>query len=115
MAEMVKQANRDAQLVGTYRVFVRNLIFYTGLKQADVISDEHLMAFAAANPRALVLLSIEDLERLERERGLRFERLGQLRYLDEGQIKVGTLLEPNPAEDLKTVVLTRIVGDDQGR
>jgi 4-amino-4-deoxy-L-arabinose transferase-like glycosyltransferase len=114
MAQMVRAANRDAQLVGTYRVFVRNLIFYTGLKQADVINDDHLMAFAADNPGALVLLPIEDVERLERERGLRFERLGQLRYLDEGQIKVGTLLEPNPAQDLKTVVLTRILHGRHG-
>jgi hypothetical protein len=115
MAQMVKTANRDAQPVGTYHVFVRNLIVYTGLKQADLINDDHLVAFGADNRGALVLLSVEDLERLERERSLQFERLGQLRYLDEGQIKVGTLLEPNPADDLKTVVLTRIVGTDQGR
>jgi hypothetical protein len=72
------------------------------------------MTFAADNPGALVLLSIDDVKRLEAERGLRFERVGQLQYLDEGQIKVGTLLEPNPAEDLKTVVLTRIQPGRQG-
>ncbi len=115
MAHMVKEANRDAQPVGTYRVFVRNLIVYAGLKQTDVISDDHLVAFAADNPGALVLLSLDDLERLERERALRFERLGELRYLDEGQIKVGTLLAPNPAEDLRTVVLTRVVDARHGR
>ena len=100
--------------MGTYRVFVRNLIFYTGMKHADVINDDHLMAFAAEHPGALVVLSLDDLARLERERGLRFDRLGELQYLDEGQIKVGTLLNPNPVEDLKTVVLTRIVAARHG-
>jgi len=114
MAQMVKAANRNAEVVGTYRVFVRNLIFYTGMKQADVINDDHLIAFAAEHPGALVVLSLDDLERLERERGLRFDRLGELPYLDEGRIKVGTLLNPNPAQDLKTVVLTRIVAAGQG-
>jgi 4-amino-4-deoxy-L-arabinose transferase-like glycosyltransferase len=108
LAGMVRSANRDPQVVGTYRVFVRNLVFYSGLKQADLINDDHLQAFASQNPNALVVLPVGDLERLEQQRGLKFERLGEIRYFDEGQIKVGTLLQPNLATDLKTVALVRV-------
>jgi 4-amino-4-deoxy-L-arabinose transferase-like glycosyltransferase len=114
MAEIVRSANPDGRPVGTYGVFVRNLIFHTGLKQSDLINDDHVVSFARQNPSALVVLPMQDLVRLERERGLLFERLAQLRYFDEGQIKVGTLLRPDTAADLQTVVLTRVTGSAQG-
>lgn len=108
MARMVKDANPERRPVSTYHVFVRNLVFYTGIKQIDLINDEHLTRFVSDNPGALIVLPLEDLERLERERGLRLERLEQVRYFDEGAIRVRTLIEPNPSQDLKTAMLVRV-------
>jgi 4-amino-4-deoxy-L-arabinose transferase-like glycosyltransferase len=108
MAELVKTSNAQQGPVGTYGALVRNLIFYTGMRHIDVVNDDHLAQFVAASPSALLLLPRTDLERLEAAGRYRFERLGELRYFDEGQIKVRTLLAPNPAEDLRTIVLARI-------
>jgi 4-amino-4-deoxy-L-arabinose transferase-like glycosyltransferase len=108
MAQMVREANRDGGPVATYGVLVRNMIFYSGVRQIDLVNDDHLAQFAAAAPNALVVLPLADIERLETAGGLGFERLGEVRYFDEGQIKVGTLLEPNLAEDLRTIVLARV-------
>ena len=33
---------QPGEAIGTYRVFVRNLVFYTGLKHTDMIHDEHM-------------------------------------------------------------------------
>jgi hypothetical protein len=108
MAQLVKEANGGGRPVGTYGLLVRNLVFYSGLKQTDLINDDHLAAFVSQHPNALVVLSREDLERLARERGMQLQPLAQVRYFDEGQIKVGTLLQPNVEKDLQTVVLARV-------
>ena len=107
-AELVKNANGDRRPIGTYGVLVRNLVFYTGLKQTDLINDDHLAAFVTQNPKALVVLPLEDFERVARERGIHLQGLSQIRYFDEGQIKVRTLLQPNVEQDLRTVVIARV-------
>jgi 4-amino-4-deoxy-L-arabinose transferase-like glycosyltransferase len=108
LAQAVAAENDHRRPVGTYHVFVRNLIFYTGVRQADLLDDSHLEAFATDNPGALVVLPAADLERLERAGSLRFERLRLLRYFDEGQFKLGTLVQPRAEEVLTTIVLARV-------
>jgi 4-amino-4-deoxy-L-arabinose transferase-like glycosyltransferase len=108
LAQAVAAENDHRRPVGTYHVFVRNLIFYTGVRQADLLDDSHLEAFATDNPGALVVLPAADLERLERAGSLRFERLRLLRYFEEGQFKLGTLVQPRAEEDLTTIVLARV-------
>jgi 4-amino-4-deoxy-L-arabinose transferase-like glycosyltransferase len=108
MAQMVRAANLHGSPVATYGALVRNMIFYSGTRQVDVIDDAHLAEFAAANPNALVVLPLDDLDRLQSVGSLQFEPLASIRYFDEGQIKVRTLLRPNLDEDLRTVVLARV-------
>ena len=92
-----RRAHRAAKPIGTYRVFVRNLVFYTGLKQTDIIHDEHLTDWLSTATRARwSCCRSTDLERLERERGLRFERLGES-GISTRAARVGTLLWPDPS------------------
>ena len=70
LAQLVQQARRGEGPVGTYRVFVRNLVYYTGARQTDLINDDHLVEFVEKNPASLIVLPVEELERLERERRL---------------------------------------------
>lgn len=108
MAELMKKNSGDGRPVGTYGVLVRNLVFYSGQKHTDLVHDDHVASFVTQNRNALIVLPLEDMERLGRERGITLQPLGQVRYFDEGQIKVGTLLRPNREEDLQTVVLARV-------
>jgi 4-amino-4-deoxy-L-arabinose transferase-like glycosyltransferase len=108
MAARVKQAHAGQDLaIGTYKVFVRNLVFYTGLAHTDIIHDEHLQQWLAKHPRALLVMSSEDADRLEAG-GLVMQRLGALPYFNEGGIKLRMLLWPDPETDLERVVLVRI-------
>jgi 4-amino-4-deoxy-L-arabinose transferase-like glycosyltransferase len=107
LADRVKAARASDEVVATFQVFVRNLIFYTGIQQTDLYHDEHLSAWLARTPKALIVIAIEDLERLERERGLKLQRLGEFRYFDDGKIKLRTILWPEPNTDLRRVVLAR--------
>ena len=108
MAARVTAAHaRERSAIGTYGVFVRNLVFYTGLKHTDIIHDEHLVEWLTSNPRALLILSSDDADRLAAS-GMAMERLAALPYFNEGAIKLRMLVWPNPATDLETVVLVKI-------
>jgi 4-amino-4-deoxy-L-arabinose transferase-like glycosyltransferase len=108
MADHVRQAHAGTDApIGTYKVFVRNLVFYSGLKSTDIIHDEHLTQWLASNPRALLVMLEEDADRLAAQ-GLQMQRLTTLPYFNDGVIKIRMLLWPNPATDLQQVVLVRI-------
>jgi 4-amino-4-deoxy-L-arabinose transferase-like glycosyltransferase len=109
LANAVRAARAPDEELGTYGVFVRNLIFYSHVKQTDIIHDQHLMDWLAATPKALVVLRTTDADRLVRERGLTFERLATLRYFDEGRMRVGTILWPDPSAHQEDVALVRVL------
>jgi 4-amino-4-deoxy-L-arabinose transferase-like glycosyltransferase len=107
MADQVRAVHRNGDAIGTYKVFVRNLVFYSGLKHTDIIHDEHLTDWLTKNPQALVVMSTADADRLAAG-GLKMQRLRELPYFNDGAIRVRMLLWPDPATDLEKVVLVRI-------
>jgi len=106
MAQHVKNAYQG-EAIGTYKVFVRNLVFYTGLKHTDIVHDQHLSDWLVNNPRALLVMTAGEADRLAAG-GVVMERLAELPYFNDGVIKVRTLLWPDAAADLEAVVLVRI-------
>ena len=107
MARLVREARTDGEAIGTYKVFVRNLVFYTKLKHTDLIHDEHIADWLAMNPRALIVLPAAEADRLEREHGLHLQRLAERLYVDDGGIRPRMLLWPDRERDLQRVVLVR--------
>jgi 4-amino-4-deoxy-L-arabinose transferase-like glycosyltransferase len=89
----------------THRVFVRNLVFYTGVPQVDLAEFEDVVAFLRRHDRALAVLRDSDVERLRREAGLRPHILFSLRYFNPSAIRLKTLLWPEPSRDLEQVHL----------
>ena len=105
MARLVQQHRTANEEIGTMGVFVRNLVFYSGIKTTDVITDEQARDFLAQANRALMVAPAETIDRLEQERGLKVTRLAELRYFNEAGIRVRTLLWPDSSRDLTRVVL----------
>ena len=108
MAAAVRDARKGNEEVGTYKVFVRNLVFYSGVKQTDLIHDEHLLEWLARTGGGLVVLRAADAARLEHDHQLTFERLAAMPYFDEGGIRVRTLLWPDRERDVEEVLLARV-------
>jgi 4-amino-4-deoxy-L-arabinose transferase-like glycosyltransferase len=105
MAQLVQQ-HRDAnEPVGTLGVFVRNLVFYSGVKTIDVIGDEQATNFLRQADRALLVAPVDQIDRLERAHGVKVHRLGELLYFNEAGVRVRTLLWPDADRDLTRVVL----------
>jgi 4-amino-4-deoxy-L-arabinose transferase-like glycosyltransferase len=105
MAKLVQENRKGDEQVGTFGVFVRNLVFYSGIKTMDVIGDDQVKNFLAQPDRALMVAPVDEIDRLEREQGIHVNRIAELRYFNEAGVRVRTLLWPDPARDLTRVVL----------
>ena len=105
MASLVS-ANRHAnEPVAEYEVFVRNLVFYLGFKQQVLFDEENAVAFVRSPERVLLVVREDDLPALSSASGVALNRLGQVSYLNTANLKVRTLLAPDPTRDVETVVL----------
>lgn len=89
----------------TYRVFVRNLVFYTGVKQTDLAHPEQVVDFLSQPRRVLCVLTQDDLAELQSTYGLRVHTLAEVPYFNPAGLRLRTLLWPDPERDLETVVL----------
>ncbi len=102
-----RQANEP---VGVSRVFVRNLLFYTGVKQIDLITDEQLTVFLSQSGHALVVVPADVLDRVEAAGAPRAARLAEFPYLNEAGLRLRSFLWPDPARDVQRVLLVRTRG-----
>jgi len=105
MAALVQQHRRAGEPVGAYEVFVRNLVFYTRSAQVELFNEARALDFIKSPERVLMAVSASDLTRLETISGLTLQRLGEVRYLDTASIRLRTLLNPIPEQDIETVYL----------
>ncbi len=110
VAKAVTEARRSSEPIGVSRVFVRNLVFYTGVKQTDLINDEQLAAFLAQPSPALVVVPAEVLERVEAAGARRADRVAEFQYLNEAGLRLRSFLSPDPARDNQRVLLVRTRG-----
>jgi len=105
MAAVFRKHWPGASTSGTYRVFVRNLVFYTGVKQTDLDTQAALVRFLQSRDRVLCVIRQEDLERLESATSLRPQRLASVQYFNPAGARLRTAVAPDPAKDLDTVLL----------
>ncbi len=104
MAALVRGSGPGDMPYGRYRIFVRNLLYYVGRPHVDLFTPEQLHAFLASPDPVLCVLSAADLEQARADDATVYE-LGRVAYLDTGGLNLRTLLWPDPATDLQTVVL----------
>ncbi len=105
MARIYSAAHADGQPSATYRVFVRNLIFYTRVPQVDLTEPEAVVEFLRQPQRVLCVMTSDDLAELEQSHGVRTRTLGSVQYFNPAGVRLRTLLWPDPDNDLETVLL----------
>jgi len=105
MTALIRQNRLQGERVGEYQVFVRNLVFYTGFRHVQVYDDAGAVAFLESPDRVFLVVSRPDLERLQPMTHAPLRTLGVVTSLDDGSVRVGTLLDPQAAEVVQTVVL----------
>jgi 4-amino-4-deoxy-L-arabinose transferase-like glycosyltransferase len=105
MASLVREHRTSGQPVGEYQVFVRNLVFYTRFRQEELFDEALALDFLKSPEPVLLVVSAVDLPRLTAISGVTTRTLGQVQYLDTANIRLRTLLNPIPEQDLETVLL----------
>jgi 4-amino-4-deoxy-L-arabinose transferase-like glycosyltransferase len=97
-------AHDPAASVCTCGAFARNLVFYTHVRTSFGGTEDEVRQMLEAKEPVLAVVDAQMLATLEHG-GRRFRHLAESRYLNTGQLRVGTFLHPNPSRDLQRVVL----------
>ena len=105
MAALVQAQRTANERVGEYGVFGRNLVFYLGFKQEIIGSNQHAADFLRSPDRVMLVVRDIDVARLETADGVSLRRLGEVRYFNTANLKLRTLLAPDPETDVQRVVL----------
>jgi 4-amino-4-deoxy-L-arabinose transferase-like glycosyltransferase len=105
VARAVIAERNSHEAVGTYQVFVRNLIFYARVPTTDLINDDQATMFLRRSERVLVVAPLDIVERLEQAGGRQFKRLAEFPYFNQAGIRLRTLISPDAGRDLTAVLL----------
>lgn len=105
MARLYARERQNNEPSATYKAFVRNLVFYTNVKQTNLIGDQDALAFLQQPERVLMVLPEDALLPLESQHGLKVKRLASVTYFNPSGVRLRTLLDPELERDLETVWL----------
>jgi 4-amino-4-deoxy-L-arabinose transferase-like glycosyltransferase len=105
MAAFVTAHRTAGEPLGSLHAFTRNLIFYTGLKQLDLVDVEGARRFLASDGRVLVVLLERDLAAVTAATPHAPRTLARVRYFNTANLRLRTLLRPEPDAELESVVL----------
>ena len=104
MAILVDEARQANERYGRHGVFNRNLVFYTNTKYVELPILDAARDFLLSSDRVFCIMTAEDATSLEAA-GVHLSRLEELSYLNTGNLNFRTLLDPDPDQFLKQVVL----------
>jgi 4-amino-4-deoxy-L-arabinose transferase-like glycosyltransferase len=105
IAAMIHANRLGGEPIGAYETFVRNLPFYTHIRQRPIYDDAGAVSFLKSDERVFLVLHKQDLDRLATITTVPLNTIGTVTYLNTAAVRLRTLLAPSPEEDLETVVL----------
>ena len=105
MAALVIANRLSSEPVAEYRAFVRNLVFYTRFPHVEIFDDQPAIDFMKSPQRVLLVIPAGELDRLRQVSGVAMRTIAGVRYVNTANLKIGTLLRPDPAAHVETVLL----------
>ncbi len=105
IAAMIHANRSGGEPIGEYETFVRNLPFYTHLRQVPIADDTAAINFLKSDQRVFLVLHQDDLERLKAISNVPLKTIGTVTYWNTAAVRLRTLLAPLAEQDLDTVVL----------
>jgi 4-amino-4-deoxy-L-arabinose transferase len=105
MATLIHSHRTAQEPVGVLDVFTRNLGFYTGLPRMQLFGVEQAGVFLQSPNRVLLVLRSADLPAVAAASGQSPKTLGEVRYLNTANIRLRTLLRPDPSAAIETISL----------
>jgi 4-amino-4-deoxy-L-arabinose transferase-like glycosyltransferase len=105
MASFVVAHDSAAEPIGSLHAFTRNLIFYTGLQQTDLVDDDGARRFLSTEGRVLAVMLERDLAAVTVGLSTAPRVLARVRHLNTANLRLRSLIHPDPAIELETIVL----------
>jgi hypothetical protein len=105
MATLIRSQRSADEPIGVLDVFTRNLVFYTGSPQVPLYGVDQARDFVLSPRRILLVLRTTDVKAVEAASGRALKTLGETRYLNTANIRLRTLLRPDPANEIDAVSL----------
>ena len=105
LARMIHTNRSSGEPIGVLDVFDRNLGFYTGLPRTLLFAPDQAAHFLLSPQRVLLVLRSADLPAVETAAGMKVKRLGEARYLNTANVRLRTLLSPDPTNEIEMVSL----------
>ena len=105
MAALIHSHRSAQEPIGVLDVFTRNLGFYTGAPRMQLFGTEQAGLFLHSPERVLLVLRSADLPAVAAASGLTLKTLGEVRYLNTANIRLRTLLRPDPTTEIETISL----------
>jgi 4-amino-4-deoxy-L-arabinose transferase len=105
MATLIRSQRVAEEPIGVLDVFTRNLVFYTGSRHMPLYDVEQAGQFLHSPQRVLLVLRSADIPAVEAASSLMVKRLGETRYLNTANIRLRTLLRPDPATEIEIISL----------
>jgi 4-amino-4-deoxy-L-arabinose transferase-like glycosyltransferase len=105
MAALI-HANRSAsEPIGVLDVFTKNLGFYTRLPRMQLFDIEQAGLFLRSPERVLLVVRSADVKAIEAKSGFSVKTLGEALYLNTANVRLRTLLDPDPAKEIEMISL----------
>ena len=99
------RAHRTSEQIGVLEVFTRNLGFYTGAPRIELFDVKQASDFIQSPQRVLMVLRTSDVAAVEMMSRMTLKRRGETRYLNTANIRLRTLLRPDPTTELEMISL----------
>ena len=105
MAALIQSHRTAQEPIGVLDVFTRNLGFYTGAPRMQLYGVEQARMFLHSPERVLLVLRSSDVRSVANGSGLTVRTLGDVRYLNTANVRLRTLLRPDPSAEIESISL----------
>ena len=105
VAALIRTNRTASEPIGVFNVFSRNLGFYTGLPRKELFDAQQAAHFLQSPERVLLVVRSADLLAVEAASGMTVKKLGEARYLNTANVRLRTLLNPDPTKEIEPVSL----------
>lgn len=105
VAALVTSNRTGNESIALFRVFTRNLGFYTRLQYVLPFDIDQAAGFMRTPDRVLLVASADDVKAIESALGTPLLTLGRVRYANSANFRLRTLLQPNPMDEVAEVLL----------
>jgi hypothetical protein len=105
MAALVRAHRTANEPVCIYNVFTRNLTFYSGIRLVHAFDIDQAAALAQSPQRMLFIARADHIKAIESVLGAPLQPLGRVQYVNTTNIRIRTLLQPDPSVEITDILL----------